>query len=276
MAEICTILTDPVYGFVRLALVVSAIASVPFGLVGTFVVVRRVGYLAGAIAHCAFGGIGVGLYLNRGLGLTSVDPMMISLVVAIACAILIGVIKRYAGEREDTIIGAIWAIGMSVGLLCLDKTPAGNANISSYLFGDLYLISPANAIAVAVLAACVLIIVVFLFRHLEAVSFDEEHSKLRGLPATLYFQLLLVITAVTVVTMVQVVGMLLVVAMLTLPAAAAGRLTKHLSSMAVLAVIICFVFSWTGIMVSVMLNLSSGPTIIVVAAIGYFIVLGKK
>ena len=273
MSDISAILTDPAYGFVRLALFVSAMASIPFGLVGTFVVVRRIGYLAGAIAHCAFGGIGIGLYLKHGLRWEFVDPLAVSLLVSVACAVLIGVIKRYAAEREDTVIGAIWAIGMAVGLLCLDKTPAGNASISSYLFGDLYLVSDANAGAVALLAVGVLIVTLLLFKHLEAVSFDEEHARLRGLPATFYFQLLLVMTAVTVVTMVQVVGMLLVVAMLTLPAAAAGRLTHRLFSMAMLAMLLCFLFSWSGIVVSVLLNFSSGPTVIAVAAAGYFLVL---
>lgn len=266
------ILTDPAYLFIRRALLVSAMASVSFGMVGAFVVVRRIGYLAGAIAHCAFGGIGIGLFLRHTLHLP-LDPLVVSLVTSVCCALLIGIVKRYAGEREDTIIGAIWAIGMAVGLLCLDKTPGSNANVSSYLFGDLYLVSAANVWSVALLGAVILGVILFLFQRFEAVTFDEENAKLHGIPATFYFQLLLVLTAVTVVLMVQVVGMLLVVAMLTLPAAAAGRLTRRLFPMALLAILFCFLFSWLGILLSVWGNFSSGPTIIATAAVGYTLTL---
>ncbi|HBT76596.1 MAG TPA: hypothetical protein DEB39_06640 [Planctomycetaceae bacterium] len=278
MPDLYAIGTEPAYVFVRLALLVSAMGSVSFGLVGTFVVVRRIGYLAGAIAHCAFGGIGIGLYLQHQLGFASVDPLGVALLVSVACAVLIGIVNRCAGEREDTIIGVIWAVGMAVGLLCLDKVTAGNVNISAYLFGDLYLVSEKNLYAVAFLGLVVLATTLLCFHRLQAVAFDEEHTRLRGIPTTFYFQLLLVLASVTVVLMVQVVGMILVVAMLTLPAAAAGRLTRRLFPMAVLAVLFCFLFSWTGIYLSLWGNFSSGPMIIVVAAVGYAIALfvGRK
>lgn len=259
---------DPHYFYIRQALVVSALASVSFGLVGTFVVVRRIGYLTGAIAHCAFGGIGIGLFLKSTDRFAGVDPLLVALLMSIACAMLIGFLARFAGERVDTVIGAIWAVGMAVGLICLEKAP-GSANISSYLFGDILLLSESNLGSVALLAACVATLILLFFRRFEAVSFDEEQARLRGIPAFFYFQALLVLTTVTVVILMQMVGIILVVAMLTLPAAAAGRLTHRLFSMALLSVAFCFLFSWIGLYLSLWWNLPTGPTIIVTAAVGY-------
>ena len=256
------------------AFLVGAMAAVPFGLIGTFVVVRRIGYLAGAIAHCAFGGIGIGLFLQHllGVGLLAklCDPMGVSTVVAVFSALLIGIVRIKAKEREDTIIGAIWAVGMALGLVLLEKTP-GNVNISNYLFGNILLITQTDVYLIGSLSLFVLAVVAVCFKRFEAVCFDEEFTKLRGIHTTLYFQLLLVLTAITVVLLVRVVGIVLVIAMLTLPAATACRLTERLLPICVLSIVLGFVFSWLGLTLSVWLNLSAGPTIVLVAAVAYLI-----
>ncbi len=257
------------------AFLIGAIAAVPFGVIGTFVVVRRIGYLAGAIAHCAFGGIGVGLYLQYLLAASALaalfDPMYMSLIVAILSALLIGVVRLKAKEREDTIIGAIWAVGMGLGLLFLEQTP-GNVNISNFLFGNILLITKQDIWLVAVLSLFVLLLVGLFFKRLEAVCFDEEFARLRGVSTTFYFQLLLVLTAMTVVLMVRVVGIVLVIAMLTLPAATAGRLTKRLLPMCLLSVLLGVFSSWVGLLIVCFFgNLPAGPTIILVAATAYLL-----
>jgi len=259
--------------FMQRAFLIGTMAAVPFGVIGTFVVVRRIGYLAGAIAHCAFGGIGVGLYLQYLLAASMFaalfDPMLVAVVVAVFSALGIGVVRRKAREREDTIISAIWAVGMALGLLLLEQTP-GNVSISNYLFGNILLITKQDVRIVGALSLFVLVVVGLLFKRLEAVCFDEEFARLRGVLTTWYFQLLLVLTALTVVLLVRVVGIVLVIAMLTLPAATAGRLTKRLLPMCLLAIILCAVFSWIGLLiVCVFGNLPAGPTIVLVAATAY-------
>lgn len=284
MEELQNILFSPDYAFVRTAFVLSALASLSFGVIGTFVVVRRIGYIAGAIAHCAFGGIGIGLFLKQSLtaGLLGgtlflslgdmMDPIAVAIVLAMGCALLIGAVQLYGKEREDTIIGAIWALGMAVGLLFLDKTK-GFYSVSSYLFGDILFISQFDLILVAVLGAVVLLIVALCFQRFQAVCFDEEFAKLRGIHTAFYFQLLLVLTAITVVLMIRIVGIILVIAMLTLPAAAAGRLTHRLFPMCVLAVLICFACSWIGLYLSVVYDFPAGPMMILVAGLLYGAVL---
>ena len=267
MTDLSNLLFSPEYAFARTAFLVSALASVSFGVMGTFVVVRRIGYIAGAISHCAFGGIGIGLFLRQTVA-SGIDPIFVAVLVSVGCALIIGAYQLYGKEREDTIIGAIWAVGMAVGLLCLDKTE-GYHSISSYLFGDILFISLRDIYFVAGLGFLVVVVVALCFQRFAAVCFDEEFSRLRGIRTGFYFQLLLVLTAITVVLMVQIVGIILVIAMLTLPAATAGHLTKRLFPMAVLAVIFCFLCSWGGLYLSIAYNFSAGPMMILVSAVVY-------
>jgi len=261
------------FSFMRQAFLIGTIAAVPFGVIGTFIVVRRIGYLAGAIAHCAFGGIGAGLYLQYVLATTAFaalfDPMFVSVAVAVLSALVIGIVRQKASEREDTIIGAIWAVGMAVGLLLLEQTP-GYVGISNYLFGNILLIAQQDVFIVGVLSLLVIVIVGLFFKRLEAVCFDEEFARLRSVPTTWYFQLLLVLTALTVVLLVRIVGIVLVIAMLTLPAATAGRFTKRLLPMCLLSIFFCAVFSWIGLLINCVFgSLPAGPIIVLVAAVAY-------
>ena len=269
------ILFSPDYAFARTAFFVSALASVSFGVIGTFVVVRRIGYIAGAVSHCAFGGIGIGLFLRQtvvtGVLASWIDPIFVAVLVSVGCALIIGAFQLYGKEREDTIIGVIWSVGMAVGLLCLDKTE-GYHSISSYLFGDILLISLHDIYYVAGLGLVILLAVSLCFQRFAAVCFDEEFARLRGIRTGFYFQLLLVLTAITVVLMVRIVGIILVIAMLTLPAATAGHLTQRLFPMSVLAIIFCFLCSWGGLYLSIVYNFSAGPVMILVSAITYAMV----
>ena len=272
MTDLSRLLFSPEYAFARTAFFVSALASVSFGVIGTFVIVRRIGYIAGAIAHCAFGGIGIGLFLRQAVASWAlavwIDPIFVAVLVSIGCALIIGAFQLYGKEREDTIIGAVWAVGMAVGLLCLDKTE-GYHSISSYLFGDILFISLRDIYFAVGLGLLVLAVVTLCFQRFTAVCFDEEFARLRGIRTGFYFQLLLVLTAITVVLMVQIVGIILVIAMLTLPAATAGHLTRRLFPMAVLAVLFCFLSSWGGLYLSIVYNFSAGPMMILVSAIVY-------
>ncbi|MBR4833101.1 MAG: metal ABC transporter permease [Thermoguttaceae bacterium] len=280
--------------FLKNVYLLSAISSVTFGLIGALVVARRVGYLAGAISHCAFGGIGFGLWLKQTLATGAlgtlalatlfssgenapqlcerwssfVDPIPAALAFAVLSALLVDAIRRRAKEREETLLGAIWAIGMAVGLLFIERVD-GYASVSTYLFGDVLLIGKSDVWTAAALGGAILAVVACDFKRLEAVCFDEEFAELRGVNVDFQNRLLLTLTAVAVVLMLRVVGMAMIVALLTLPAATAGRFTKRLSATIIGSIAICFVGSWLGIWLSFLLNFSTGPTIILVIAIFY-------
>ncbi|MBT3310481.1 MAG: metal ABC transporter permease [Desulfobacterales bacterium] len=272
MIEFINALSDPDNEFLRLALYVGTLASLSFGIIGSYVVTRRISYLAGAISHCVFGGIGAGLYIQNKVGLEWFDPMYGAVISAILAAVIIGTVSLHAQQREDTVIGALWAIGMATGLLFIDRTP-GYFDMSSYLFGDILLISNIDLQLVVILDIIVVGFTVFFYNKLLAVCFDDEFARLRGINAGAFYMLLLCLTALTVVLLVRVVGIVMVIALLTIPAAVAGQFAKRLWQMMLLAIFFCMLFTWTGLAVSYSYRLSSGPTIIVIAGLVYLIVL---
>ncbi|MDZ7642618.1 MAG: iron chelate uptake ABC transporter family permease subunit [Desulfurivibrio sp.] len=275
MFEFIEALRDPAIPFFRYAFMVGALASISFGVVGSYVVAKRISYLAGAIAHCVLGGIGAGLYLRHQLGLSWFDPLYGALAAALLAALIIGLVSLHAKQREDTVIGALWATGMAVGLLFIAKTP-GYVEPMSYLFGNILLISSRDLLMVAVLNLVVVGVALLCYRQLLAVCFDEEFARLRGLNTDFYTLLLLCLTALTVVLLVRVVGIVMVIALLTLPAAVAGTFARTLGQMMLGAILACLLFVTAGLALSFNHDLPSGPVIILVAALVYLAALAWR
>ena len=257
-------LMNPSMSFLLYAFLTGAVASVAFGIIGTYVVTRRITAIAGAIAHCVLGGIGIALYLKLNYQLAWCTPMLGAIVSALLSAIIIGLVSMYAKEREDTVIGAIWAIGMAVGLLFLAKTP-GYIDLHSYLFGNILLVNADDFKVTLILDVVVLVPAIFLFNNFLAVCFDSRFAELRGLRIKLTYLLLLCMTAMTIVLMVTIVGIIMVIALLTLPAAVAGYFTRRMWSMMSLAILLSLAFTSSGLIVSYKWDLPSGPIIVVIA-----------
>ena len=263
---------DPDNLFLRYAFIMGALASISFGIIGTFVTVKRIGYLAGAISHSVFGGIGLALFLQVNIGLTWFDPILGAILAAVFSAVIVGLVSLHAKEREDTIIGALWAVGMASGILLIDKTP-GYFNLTSYLFGDILLISGKDLFYVGCLDAMVLGISILFFNRFFSVCYDSEFMSLRGINATFFYLLLLILTALTVVLLVRIVGIVLVIALLTIPPAIASFYAKRLWQMMLYSTLLCILFTWAGLGVSYSFSLSSGPTIIVLSGATYLVLL---
>lgn len=255
--------------FLRHALWVGVLASLPFGIVGSYVVTRRITYIAAAISHCVLGGVGAAMYFNAALGWTWCDPMLGAMIAAVASAVVIGSVSLCAKQREDTVISAVWALGMAVGLVFMAKTPSGNSSVATaamqYLFGNINLVSMADVWIVAAMDVVVAAIGLGLYPKMLALCFDPEFAELRGVRVKLLYMLLLILTAVVVVLLVRVVGIVLVIALLTLPAAVAGHFVRRLWQMMAVATLCCMIFVTTGIAVSYPLELPSGPVIILIA-----------
>jgi len=254
--------------FLRYAFIVGLLASVAFGIIGTFVVTRRITSIAGAIAHCVLGGIGAALYFRVEYNLSWCHPMLGAIVAAILAAVVIGYVSIYAKQREDTIIGAIWAIGMAIGLLFIAKTP-GEVDLHSYLFGNILLISQDDIYITLILDIVIIVPAILLYNNILGVCFDSRFSELRGVRVKFIYFTLLIMTALTIVLMVNVVGIIMVIAMLTLPAAVAGQFTRRLWSMMILSVLLSVAFTTTGLALSYKIAMPSGPTIVVIAGICY-------
>ncbi len=273
-------LTDPNLPFFRYAMITGLLSAIPFGIIGTFVVVRRISYIAGAISHCILGGIGIGLYLQVVMRIKWFGPLAGAVVVALLAAGILALVSLRAKQREDSVIGALWATGMGIGLLFLARTP-GYMDPMSYLFGNILLISKNDIYLVLALDILVLGVISVFYNNFMAICFDNEFASLRGIPTHWFYLILLCLTALTIVLLVRVVGIIMVIALLTLPAAIAGNFASGIRQMMVLAILLCAIFILTGLSASYSLDLPSGPVIIVLAAAVYLLVavgtaIGKK
>ncbi len=262
MAEFFTALTQ--YAFLQSAVVAGLLASIGCGVMGTYVVVKRIAFLAGGIAHSVLGGMGAAVYYGF-------DPLVGALIAAVLSALLIGWVRLQWQAQEDTLIGALWAIGMAAGILFIAKTPGYQTDLMSYLFGNILLVPEKSLWFMAALDALLLIIVGTYHRQFLAVVFDEEFARLRGIPVTFFYLLLLVLVAITVVLLIQVVGLILVLALLTLPAAVAGHYVHSLGRMMLLATLLGSAVSFSGLALSYGPDLPAGPTIILLAGAVYVI-----
>jgi zinc transport system permease protein len=261
------------FDFLQHALLAGVLAGIACGVVGTYVVVRRVSAIAGAIAHCVLGGLGAARYLQVVRGWEWIDPLHGAVAAALAAALAIGVVSLRAREREDTIIGALWAVGMAVGILFIARTPGYNEDLMSYLFGNILLVRARDLWLMAALDVMVVFLGLVLYSQLQAVCFDEEFARLRGLNVELYYLLMLALTALTVVLLVSVVGLVLVIALLTLPVAIAAQFTQTLRGTMVGAVILSVAFTTLGLVFSYGPDLPAGATTIVLAGLAYLVVV---
>ncbi|MCE5272393.1 metal ABC transporter permease [bacterium] len=267
----------PRYDFLLFALAAGALASVACGVTGAYVVTRRISYIAGGIAHTVLGGIGAARYLAAVHGWTWLRPMHAAVVTALASAIIIGLAGLRAREREDTVIGALWAVGMAAGVLFISRTPGYNADLMSYLFGNVLLVNAADLWLLAGLDAVVLILVLLYYRQFLAVCFDPEFARLRGVPVEAFYLLLLCLVALTVVLLIPVVGVVLVLALVTLPAAIAGRFTRSLWGMMLAGAGLSLLFTTAGLALSYGPGLPPGATTIVLAGGVYLgVMVGKR
>ncbi len=262
--------------FLRMALFAALSSSIAGGIVGSYVVVKRIVFISGSIAHSVLGGLGAALYINRVYNVTWLKPIHGALIAAILAAWLIGTVRLYYRQREDTVIAALWAFGMSIGVIFISLTPGATVEISNYLFGNILWASSSDLYMLLGLDLIVLTTVLLLHRRFLAICFDEKQATLQGLNVKRLYILLLTLVALTVVLMIQVVGAILIVAILSLPAAIANTYTHRLSKMMGLAVLIAGVISFLGIVISYALNWPPGATIALTATTVYLLNLLYK
>jgi len=275
MVDFFNALLDPDLVFLRNALLLGLIGSLPLGAVGTFVVARRISYLAAAIAHSVLGGIGIALYCSEVLNWGWMTPMLGALSAALCSAALIGWVALRSQQREDAVIGAIWVTGMALGLLFISRTP-GYIDPMAYLFGDILLVSTSDLWIAGGVGVFILAILLLWHRQIVAVCFDAEFASIRGVRADWIYLLLLLLTALTVVILVSLVGIVLVIALLTLPPAIAALGARSLGRMLSLAVLINVCCIFLGLALSYQFDLPTGPSIILLASIVYLFAHGCR
>jgi zinc transport system permease protein len=259
-----TVLLSPDFPFIRNALIAGLLSSVLFGVLGTIVTVRRVASLAGAVSHAVLGGIGMALYLSASGLVPGFSPLGGAMIFAVLSAGIIGVVSLKAKHREDTVINAIWAIGMSVGVLFMAKTP-GYTDPGTYLFGNILLISDRDLILMAVLDLLVVVLAWRFFPQIEAAAFDDEFARVRGVPSEGVFMVLLAVTAAAIVLLQTFVGIVMVIAMLTLPPGTAGSFARSLTAMMIGSCVFSCLFSVTGLFLGWIFDTPVGAMTVIAA-----------
>jgi zinc transport system permease protein len=215
------------------------------------------------------------LYLQEAHGVAWLNPILGAMAAAVIAGIIIGMVSMYAKEREDTVIGAVWAIGMALGLLLISRTP-GYVDPMSYLFGNILILSQRELILIAVLDVVVIAVGVLGYNQFQAVAFDEEFARVRGVHTTVFYLAMILMTALSIVLLTTIVGLIMVIAMFTLPAAVGAMLARRLWKVMLLATLFTMVFTTLGLGLSYTYDLPSGPTIIAFAGGVYLLATGVK
>lgn len=257
------------FDFMRNAIAAGILVSIACGVIGTFVVINRIVFISGGIAHTAYGGIGFGYYFQF-------NPIWGAIIFSLISAILMGIVQRKTEQRADTLIGVMWAIGMAIGIILIDKTEGYKADLMSYLFGSILTVPKEDLIIMLILDIIIIAIVALFFKELIAISFDPVFASTRNLPVDTLYLMLISAIALTVVMVMQVVGLILVIALLSIPAAISNQFVKDIKQMIILSSVLGMIFTTLGLWLSYSYNLTSGATIILVAGIAYFLSLGIR
>jgi zinc transport system permease protein len=254
------------FEFMRNALMAGLLASVLCGVMGTLVVVNRIVFLSGGIAHAAYGGIGLAFFLGW--------PFLpVTLAFTLVAAVLMAAVTIRARHRADTIIGVLWAVGMAIGVILLDLTPGYNVDLMSYLFGSILTVPFSDIRLMLVITVVVGVCLIFFYNDLLAMSYDEEFARIRGVPVTALYFFLIALLAVSIVVIIQVVGLILVIALLTIPPFISEKYARSLFAMMALSTLLGVVFTICGLWLSFTYDLTSGAAIILVAGLAFFLSL---
>ncbi len=255
------------YGFIQNAILAGILVSIASGIIGSLVVVNRMVFLSGGVAHTSYGGIGLAVYFGL--------PIFFGAsVFAIVAALFMAYITLHQRDRMDVFIGLIWAVGMAIGIILVDLTPGYHVDLMSYLFGSILAVSQEDIYYMVALVVAIVAIVSLRYRDILAVSYDSEYAALRGINVPFFYTLILVMSALTVVIAIKVVGLILVIALLTIPVYIAEKLSNSLGFMMLLSGVFSTLFTLVGLFFSYQYDLTSGATIIMVSAVALLLFFG--
>jgi zinc transport system permease protein len=253
------------------AIIAGLLTAVAAGVMGVYIVIRRMVSISGSVAHASLSGVGLGI-------ISGISPVFGALVLTPVAALGMGAIIKKTRLPEDTAIGMLWASGMALGVL-LAAIAGNTSDLATYLFGDVFTVSNGELILMGALDLIMLLAIMRFYRELLSVSFDEEFSQIVGVPTIPIYFMFMVLTAITVVTMLRAIGIILVIALLAIPAALSRRLTHKLPKMMLFSFLLSGAFTYSGLFISYYFTLPSGAIIsliCVAAFVGFLLARGKK
>lgn len=250
------------YSFFQNALIGSVLASIVCGLVGTYIVTRRLTFISGGITHASFGGIGIGVFLG-------VNPIVSAMVFSVLSAFGIQWLSRRGNVREDSAIAVFWAFGMSIGILFCFLTPGFVPDLPSFLFGSILTIESGNLWLLAALSVVTLFLFTAYYRIIVSTAFDPEFARSQRLPVSLIEYAMMALIAMTIVSTLRMVGIVLAMSLLTIPQMTANLFTYNFGRIAAYSILIGCIDCVSGLAMSYWLNVPSGASIIFVSIVIY-------
>lgn len=261
------------------SLVAALCASVSSGMIGAYIVVKRMVSIAGSIAHAILGGIGISLWVEYYYKIPQVSSIYGALLSAIVIALIIGWVHLRFKEREDALIAVIWSVGMSLGIIMISYIPSFNSELLNFLLGNILWIQT-NDLKLLVSLDVVILCLTFIFHsRFLALCFDEQQLSLQGYNKTRYYFLLLVLIAISIVILTYIIGIILVLSMLTIPCCIVGRFSHNLIQIMIGSILLNMCLSCLGIFIAYFADLPIGPTIALISGLIYcstFFVKNKK
>lgn len=257
------------YAFFRNALLGSLFASIACGIIGTYVVSRRLVFISGGITHASFGGLGIGFYFGF-------NPIFSAMIFSVLSAFGIQWLSERQGVREDSAIGVFWSLGMAIGILLTFLTPGYSPNLSEYLFGNILTVTSTDILSLVVLSAVLLIFFAANYHSIVSVSFDTQFAKTRRIRTKFIEYSMMLFTAVTIVLSIRLVGIVLLMSLITVPQMTANVFTVKYSNLILLSILFSFIGSVSGLFLSYYLNVPSGAFIIFVLILMFFMAKGYK
>jgi zinc transport system permease protein len=252
------------YEFLRNALIAAVLVSFACGMVGTYVVIKRIVFISGGISHAAFGGIGLGYFLG-------INPIVAAIPFSIACALGIGAIAKRVRVSEDAAIGILWTVGMALGIIFINLSPGYAPDLFSYLFGNILTVPNYELVVILLLDVAILFCVLLFYREFLAICFDEDYAAVIGVPTGWLYFVLLSLVALSVVVLIKIVGIILVLALLTIPSAICKQFTFNIKKLMALSTACSMASTLMGLWISYALDIASGATIVLLLGFAFLV-----
>lgn len=257
------------YPFIQRALVASVMVGILCPFVGNFVVLRRMSFFSDAISHSAFAGIAVGAVLGIDLSVSSV-------IVAIAIALFIAFLSERTGLSHDTVIGIAFSGAIASGMLVMGMLKGYRADLFAFLFGDILAITGNDLLIILTVSVFTIAILLLFLKAFLQITFNSDLARVEGINVRLFEYLLFLIIAVVITVSLKIIGIILVTSLLIVPAASAKNLASSMKRLFVLSSLFGVVSGVSGLLLSVFLDTSSGPTIVMVSIAIFFLTMAVK
>jgi len=255
------------YTFIQRAILATILTSIACGVIGVYVVTKKIVFIAGGISHACFGGIGLSFYLG-------LNPLVGLLPFSIFSAAILGFLSKKTRVSEDSAIGILWSLGVAVGVILIYLTPGYAPDLMTYLFGNILTVPASDIWLMVAIDVIVLAVVVLFFKEFLSMCFDEEYTRVVGVSSNALYLLLLCLLALATVSMIKVVGIILIIAMLSIPASISRKFSHNMKTMMVYSSILGAVLSLIGLALSYRFDMPSGATIILVMSAVYLFIVG--